>query len=619
MSDRIYGLDLETDNNGNEAWIVQWVLHDGKHGKAGTELSDLSTILQSFLYVQRTTYVYAHNATYDLNFLRPVFHEMETDARNSVRYTMRQGRIIEILVQRGKRAKLKFRDSMAKIPGSLKKLGKMIGLPKLEGVSEDFSPGWSEKVDLSDRKEWDYVIRDAEIVAVAMHRMHKAGRKKATASGDAYKTAKDFIAGGHDYKRNLKWEWLFPQLPMDVDAHLRPAYFGGVNLSPPVHHGRTEGPITHVDVHSMYPSVMSFDPLPYGIPTFSLRKPRDGALYIAEVRVRFHLKDEMVPWLQFKMAIDNQMEGISQGDTIEETYQFHDMMLTNIDLETIGMFYDIEYDPEYPIIYWIFKQKVGVFKGYIEECMARKEKAEKGSLEYQSAKLDMNSLYGRFALAPDTEEVSLEWDEDMEDYVFRTSRALSEDMENYLPYAIFVTAQARRRLLTGVHSVGCERVIHCDTDSIIFMGEDTKDLDVGDHLGQWGIESRPKWIVEGGFKRYFECMSETLQSVKDISIACAGVPQPWGTDAHGGDYPKGMWIEILDNPNLIYHGQVLGDPHYHVKSEWLRKLLKEHGADPDDVNTMKLIPVKVKGGIILEQRQHKLDSGMQYRIRGFFK
>lgn len=619
MSERIYGLDLETDHNGKEAWIVQWVLHDGEHGKAGTELEDLRDALFDFLKVNRTTYVYAHNASYDLQFIRPVLHEMETDPDNRMRYTIRNGKIIEILIERGKRCKLRFRDSMAKMPGSLKKLGKMIGLPKLVGVSEDFHPGWSADVDLSDMEQWKYVIRDAQIPAVAMQRMHAAGRRKATASGDAYKAAKDFIAKGHDYKRNLKWEWLFPKLPTDLDAHLRKAYFGGINLSPWEHHGLTQGPITHVDVHSMYPGVMKYKPLPYGIPTLLERKPRDGALYIAEVRIKLHLKDGMVPWFQFKLSYDNQIEGIAQGDTVESTYQWHDLMLTNVDLETLGMFYDIEYDPDYPILYWVFRQKTGVFADYIDGCMKRKEEAEKGSLEYMSAKLSMNSLYGRFALAADGDLTTLQYDEEIGDYVFKTEKTINEDIENYLPYAIFVTAQARQILLKGVKDIGCSRVIHCDTDSIIFTGTDTADLDIGDHLGQWGIESRPAWIIEGGFKRYFECMSPELTDISQVSIACAGVPQPWGTDIEGKDYPKGMWLELLDDPMKICKGFELGREHYRVQSPWLRKLLTEHGQDPDDMDTRKLIPRKVRGGVILEPRTHRLDDGLQYRIRGYFK
>lgn len=41
-TNRIYGLDTETDNDGSTAWIVQWAIVDPRgHGWAGTDYDDL--------------------------------------------------------------------------------------------------------------------------------------------------------------------------------------------------------------------------------------------------------------------------------------------------------------------------------------------------------------------------------------------------------------------------------------------------------------------------------------------------------------------------------------------------------------------------------------------------
>ena len=37
--------------------------------------------------------------------------------------------------------------------------------------------------------------------------------------------------------------------------------------------------------------------------------------------------------------------------------------------------------------------------------------------------------------------------------------------------------------------------------------------------------------------------------------------------------------------------------------------------DPDHVNTYKLIPRKVPGGIILDEREHTLTDNLTYRLR----
>ena len=620
----IYGLDTETDNDGNTAWIVQWALVDKDgHGWAGTDPEDLKVRMLSFFEKKGKTYIYCHNLDYDFHFFKGLLVEMAADHCLKTEIIARYGKVISVTMTPREdsdfeHGTLVFRDSAKKIPGSsVRSLGKLIGLPKLEGVSEDFHPGWSKEVDFSDPKEWEYVKRDAQIVAVAMSRMHsKAGGNltKSTASGDAWMLMKKYIGTdeqGRRFKQDKRWAKLFPKLSTELDLRLRKGYTGGLNIS--LNRGLTEGPITHADVHSMYPTVMSYDPLPYGEPTLMFEPPRDGALYIVETRIKFRLKEGGIPWFSFKQGYDNLIEGIPHGTQIEETYQWHEMTLTNVDLDILMDWYDVEFDPDYAHTFFVFKQKIGVFAGYIEQYMAKKEAAEKGSLEYTTAKLAMNSGYGRMALARETEETTLQWDDEMGDYMLHSEPTINDDTENYLPYAMFVTSYARARLLEYCRAVldAGEKIIHCDTDSCIHTGGQVPGIDYGEHLGQWGIEALPERIYEGGFKRYFEYLAPTISSVKDFSMACAGVPQRVN---HLG-VPIGMWVEVMDDPEIITTSSLLGHHDYSIKSEWLRKLYIENGMDPDHVNTMKLIPVKVPGGVILEERQHTLTDNLTYRLR----
>ncbi len=94
-------------------------------------------------------------------------------------------------------------------------------------------------------------------------------------------------------------------------------------------------------------------------------------------------------------------------------------------------------------------------------------------------------------------------------------------------------------------------------------------------------------------------------------MACAGVPQRVN---HLG-VPIGMWVEVIDDPEIITTSSVLGHHDYQIKSKWLRDLYTKNGMDPDHVNTMKLIPKKVPGGIILEEREHTLTDNLTYRLR----
>lgn len=219
-------------------------------------------------------------------------------------------------------------------------------------------------------------------------------------------------------------------------------------------------------------------------------------------------------------------------------------------------------------------------------------------------------------MAPETEENVLTWDDELMDWTWSRTCTLNEDNDAYLPFAMFATAYARRKLLTGVkacHESIPDCVIHSDTDSIIHYGPVCETIGIGDHLGTWGIESRPAVIIEGGFKRYMELARFPIQEQGDIiGCAIAGVPQH--TDDNG--VPTGMWVEILDDPELLLEdGAVLGDLHYRIKSPWLRRLYDENGLDPDDVDTMKLLPRTVPGGTILTPHHHQLNDNIQWRLR----
>ena len=220
----------------------------------------------------------------------------------------------------------------------------------------------------------------------------------------------------------------------------------------------------------------------------------------------------------------------------------------------------------------------------------------------------LNAAYGRFALIPDgsTTELVLEDGEP----VWKTSEEKGEPTA-FLPFAMFVTAWARRELMDRVRLVvdtyGVDSVLHCDTDSVIYLGEPIGGY--GKELGMWDLESRPDGIYEGGFKRYIEVFTDR-EGLDCFNVTCAGVPQPKRADG----LPYGMWIELLDDPERIFGGE-LGHESYTIKSDWLRSMYWEHNKDPGNVNTLKLLPRRVPGGVILEGHTHEIDSdGLALRL-----
>ena len=616
---KVLGGDLETDNDGTVAWIVQSSITDGVRWWHDTDVEGVRRTFTKLMWNYGNIIIYYHNLKYDLSFLKPVIAIFQS-ADCEVRATIRRHAPISIRIKMDNNHSITLRDSLKKLPAELRKVGKMIGYPKLESPRGSFEPGWSKDLDLSEGSEdWIYIDRDAEIVARAMISLHKGQRTASTASGDAWQWAQRMIGvnpkTGKFNPTDKKWDWFFPHLDVELDQFLRHGYAGGLNIS--FHTGYSaatpDRPITHEDVHNMYGSVLMWDPLPIGYPTVSDKWPCDDFLYIAHVSIKLRLKDGMLPWFQFKEGIDNLLEGWPHGTIVEETYHWHEMILTSVDLTTLSHFYEIDFCPDFQPMFWVFKSKAGIFREYLEYWTEKKESSEKGSLEYTSAKLMINSLYGRFALAPETEDNELEFVEELDDWDWISTDTLNEDSDAYLPYAMFITAYARARLLENVMAVGCENVIHCDTDSVIHFGPPSKDVEHGEHLGTWGIESEPVAIYEGGFKRYIEVLQYPIESPKDISMACAGVPQKFDpTDK----VPIGMWVELLDKPERItMEGLELGHADYSIESDWLRQLYLDNGFDPDHVNTYKLIPETVPGGTILRERTHHLNDMMIYRFR----
>ena len=599
----IWGLDTETDHDGQSAWIVQWVV-TGKAGTfKGTDRRALMHRLRTLGRTRAKEYIYIHNLAYDLEFIKYCIWDMVQEYGAQVNAIFRNGRPIQVAVDVNNRT-LIFRDSAKKWQGNLRSLGEALDYPKLENIDPEFHMGWSKLLDYDDPESWRYVIRDAKICAKAGEFWHNDGFTRATTSGDAW----------HDMQvvRGRKlWKELFPTLTREEDDKLRDGYFGGINISR--NKGHHFGPITHEDKVSMFPGVMLQKPLPVGTPIYLGPTFPDTDLWVGRLTVKLTIRDGHIPWFTFKNGIDYCGEDVKYGQHIEHCNEWHTLTLTNVDWDNLALDYHIEV-MNGPAEFWTFASRVGVLKECIEKWGAAKKAAPKGSAQREHAKRMLNAAYGRFALIPDGEHTELI----MEDGDLRWhSEVEPGEPSAYLPYAMFVTAWARRELMDRVRKVvetyGVDSVLHCDTDSVIYLGEPIGGY--GKELGEWDLESQPTEIYEGGFKRYIEVFGDQPYfdekgKLKRYNVTCAGVPQPKRADG----LPYGMWIELLDNPSRIFGG-VLGHEEYYILSEWLAQAYKEHGKDPDSVNTLKLLPRKVPGGVILEGHTHEIDGdGLAIRL-----
>ena len=309
------------------------------------------------------------------------------------------------------------------------------------------------------------------------------------------------------------------------------------------------------------------------------------------------------------------MEGLEFTEKVEAAYKWHDLILTNIDWMLLERHYDVEECPKYGH-YWWFESERGILTPYIQKWAKEKKEAPKGSARRARAKLMLNSVYGRFALKPERLMGGLAL---MDEYADWDLDIIEEEPAAYLPYALFATSQARKELLDRAQKVidkyGVDSIIHMDTDSVFYEGEPLGGY--GKEIGDWDLESTPDIVYEGGLKRYIEVFEDQplydpdKKKILRYNVGCAGVPQ--NVDAEGR--PTGMWLELLDNPKRIMDRTELGQRHYKVKDPELHRILTDAGKNPDDQNTLKLLPRRVKGGVILEGHTHTLSTSTDYQMR----
>lgn len=331
---------------------------------------------------------------------------------------------------------------------------------------------------------------------------------------------------------------IFPQLHPNTDCYLRQSYFGGITFKNTKlinklkeNNVRLKGLV--FDVNSLYPSVMRTKLLPYGLPVYyegnyknimsSLKE--EYPLYIQKIRVTmFKIKPNKMPNIQIRESLlfrstDYQEDNSYYDKTLEKIrYEECIFTFTNVQLERFLDTYDLPLGLEY-LDGYMMKGSYGIFDEYIDTFMELK-KTGKGARR-QTAKLMLNSLYGKYGTNPCREERII----DFENSIFSTTN--KDDEENYLEYisdsiylpmASFITSYAREVLLEAVNS-SWDRFLYCDTDSLHVLGYEFPNIPIDSkELGYWDNEGKfinAKYI---GAKRYAELIISEFKKEKPYKI-----------------------------------------------------------------------------------------------------
>ena len=298
----------------------------------------------------------------------------------------------------------------------------------------------------------------------------------------------------------------------------------------------------YVDIVSLYPTCQFLDYLPYGKPQhFTEINDTDISKYFGFVRCDITPpKDLHIPLLGGKQVVNGETKfcfGLNEmKDVVYSTEELK---------KAVSIGYVI--DKVYEVFH--FKKSKGLFKSYIRSFMKGKicgggyegtyqEKA-KYCKEYKNkfgieikpeeliknsgikavSKLCLNSLWGKFAMRQmkttkyynnssewfkllkrsEIGEVIIHSKKDLGESLFIEFEETKEEKTSLsstnIALASMVTSQARLRLYEEMEKLK-ERVIYCDTDSIIYEYDESKyNTKTGKMLGDWEAEGKEDHIM----------------------------------------------------------------------------------------------------------------------------
>lgn len=508
---------------------------------------------------QRKVTTYFHNLKFDGEFILCWLFEngfkFVADRRDLEKNTFTtlisdkgQFYSLEICFERKGKEKdcLTIYDSLKILPFSVAAIAKGFNLP-ISKLEIDYNET-REKGHILTKEEIDYLRNDVEIMARALHILFEQGLTKMTQGSNAL----------YDYKRTVGTKNFSKWFPIpEYDSDIRQSYKGGFTYLNPKYKEIDLQKGIVLDVNSLYPSVMYYQPLPYGEGIFFKGKYKPDKIYNLHVQMftcQFELKPGYIPTIQLKnnlAFVPTQYLESSDGEDVT-------LCLTNVDLELFFEHYNV-YNIEYHSG-WKFKSTVGLFKEYIDKWNTVKmESTLNGNKAMRTlAKLMLNALYGKFALNPNVQSKIPWYDNGVVKYKLGEKETRDPI---YIPVGTFITAWARHKTIDSAQKV-YDRFVYADTDSLHLIGTEIPDMLEVDpvKLGAWKHEStftRARFIRQ---KSYIEEIDG------ELNITCAGMPErcyqyvTWDNFHTGSSYDGKLGMTHVNG------GIVLKDIPFSIKS-----------------------------------------------------
>lgn len=603
----------------SEAWVCAWALIPVMADPDPAEIirgRSIDTFMAAVEHLiaeltkktrARGITIFTHNLKFDSDFIMYWLlsgrGSIDREVRENVLYSFRA---------HWSGVTVTFRDSLKIFPQSAAALGELYGIAKLSGEWDYTKYRYPDERTHISPEEWSYVDHDVMIISRALADYRGRGYMENTQASIAYndrlrRTYPWFnktIARSRkktsyeDYRQSFPWQ--IRPLRYELHKHLMLGYFGGISYVNPYYVNQDLADIDGYDVHSMYPAQMHDKPLPVGDPLIiDNPSPAEAERILSTYNcvmadfedLSLDLKGpEYFPALMFGTNPYTSVR--MQGKIIKCLNEA--VCLTGIDYQIMQSEYNI-LSCRITRLY-MFRTVRGQYYNFIEYWMQIKSDSDRIKNDPAStpeqvaaaktmralAKVMMNSSYGKDGTKL-MRRVKSSYMSD-EGLLELTDTIEIADVEYYLPSAIFITAWARKQLWTAVKACrvpGHSFFVYCDTDSVKVTQEGAALLHASPdvvidpyELGTWGYEGT---YITARFvrqKTYSYTIKEKDGSVGRHYVVC-GAPDDIKSVMDIDDFKPGMVISL--------------------------DMIHEHVDDQGRQLEGRLLPVRVKGGVILEE------------------
>lgn len=419
-------------------------------------------------------YVWVHNLSYEMQFLRNVLEITGVFARKRLK------------PMKFNHQNVTFRCSYIYSNLSLAAIGNRYNkvYKKMDG-DLDYNIIRFPDTELTE-KETQYCINDVLVMYEYLSAERKIYRNQIplmplTSTGKMRKELKKAFKGDFDYNR-----WCRRCVPtMKEYKILNTCFQGGYTHANSLYVSTNDIEVNEVfdmhskDLTSSYPTVCLYAKLPKTNFTRTLRHPKDidtnKERYICFVELRNVQCKMFFPYIAYHKCEEVKNCKVDNGRIYKA--EFLSMWVTDVDMEIIQNTYDCDIE-----VIYTYTAKCGYLDDRIRNLILRyyEEKTKyKGIAEYETeyelSKTYINAIYGTMVTNYIAPEVGFcdDWtiDELTDELIIKLLNEQRQSKSNLLLYSngLWITAEARKNLFYALSRINVDAV-YCDTDSVKYYG-----------------------------------------------------------------------------------------------------------------------------------------------------